>query len=158
MVALPPRSFTPCSNGSMSLIKLNWRPDKTEIRKFGVIFLVGCVIIGLAKFLAPFGLWQRNEQFGLILVLAGLFIGGVAIAIPRAALPFYWAWLSIAFITGNIMSRVLIIAMYFLIITPVGILSRIVGRDKLQLKRRSIGSYWHPIHLPKEIEMYERQF
>jgi hypothetical protein len=142
----------------MSLIKLNWRPNKTEIRKFGVIFLVGCGILGLAKYLAPFGLWHCNEQFGVILMFAGLFIGGVAIAIPRAALPFYWVWLSIAFVMGNIMSRVLIVAMYFLIITPVGFLSRIVGRDKLQLKRRSVGSYWHPIHLPKDIETYERQF
>jgi hypothetical protein len=76
----------------------------------------------------------------------------------KLALPFYWLWLGIAYVMGNIMSRVIITAIYLFIFTPMHFLSSLVGRDRLQLKKPQTDSFWLDISLPKEIERYERQF
>ncbi len=145
----------------MSLIKLNWKPEPKELRQFGAIFLAGCLLIGLIKYFWKWNwLFAQNQKQGLIFIALGLIVGGVALTGTRIALPFYWLWMSIAFVMGNIMSRVVIGAIYFLVITPLGFLGRIIGRDKLQLKKNPAAStYWLDVKpLPPEIKKYERQF
>ena len=143
----------------MSFVKLNWHPNKKELRQFGAIFLIGLVAIGSVKYFWPWEwLFTRDERFGLILIIVGLVVGLIALTGTRAALPFYWAWLGIAYVFGNIMGRVLVAAIYFLVMTPIGLLSRLVGRDRLQLKKPDGPSYWRKISLPKDIEQYGRQF
>lgn len=143
----------------MSLIKLNWRPNRVELRRFGAIFLAGFVAVGALKYFWPWGwLLSRNEGLGLVLIGIGLSVGLVALTGTRAALPFYWFWLGVAFVIGNIMNRVIMAAIFFLVVTPLALLNRFVGRDKLQLRKPDSASYWKQISLPKEIEQYERQF
>ena len=88
----------------------------------------------------------------------GIAVGAIGMTGTRLALPFYWIWLSIAYVIGNIMSRVMITAIYYLVFTPMRLISSLAGRDKLQLKRPQTDSYWHDISLSKEIDEYERQF
>lgn len=119
----------------------------------------GFVLIGLVKYLWPFEqLIAKNETAGLWLIAVGIVVGAIGLTGTRLALPFYWAWLGIAYVMGNVMSRVIMAAIYFMIVTPMHFLSAIAGRDKLQLKKRKTDSYWHDISLPTEIEKYERQF
>ena len=143
----------------MSFVKLNWHPNKREIRQFGAIFLTGFVTIGALKYFWP---WEwflsRDEGLGLILIVVGLVVGAIALTGTRVALPLYWAWLGIAYVLGNIMSRVIITAIFFLVVTPLGFLGRLVGRVRLSLSKPDGESYWQEISLPKEIERYERQF
>ena len=143
----------------MSFVKLNWHPNKKELRQFGAIFLTGFVAIGALKYFWPWEwLFSRNEKVGLILIIVGLIVGAIALTGMRVALPFYWAWLGIAYVFGNIMGRIIIAAIFFLVVTFLGLLSRLVRRDRLQLKKPDSTSYWQQISLPKEIEQYERQF
>ena len=143
----------------MSLIKLNWKPTPKQLRQFGAIFLIGFGLIGIVKYFGVLGWLVRPDQsLGLIFIVLGLVVGAVGLTGTPIALPFYWAWLSIAFVMGNIMSRVVIAVIYYLVITPLGLIGRVVGRDRLQLKRRVVDSYWHDIALPVEPEKYQRQF
>jgi len=143
----------------MPFVYLNWKPNKRELRNFGAIFMGGFVLIGLVKYLWPFERFiDKNETLGLWLIGIGIVVGAIGLTGTRLALPFYWAWLGIAFVMGNIMSRVIIAAIYFLLFTPMRLLSNLAGRDKLQLKKRQTNSYWLDISLPKEPEKYERQF
>ena len=95
---------------------------------------------------------------GIWLIAIGIIVGGIGLTGSRIALPLYWAWLGIAYVLGNVMSRVIVTLIYFLVFTPMGLLGKILGRDKLQLKRPNRDSYWQDISLPAEIEAYERQF
>ncbi len=143
----------------MALVRLNWKPNKRELRSFGVIFMGGFVLIGLVKYLWPFTwLISKNETLGLWLIGIGIIVGAIGLTGSRFALPLYWTWLGIAFVLGNIMSRVIITLIYFLLFTPMRILGSLLGRDKLQLKRPQTESYWLDISLPSEVEKYERQF
>lgn len=143
----------------MSLVNLNWTPGKKELRSFGAIFLAGFVFIGLVKYFWPFErILTQNKTIGFSLIVLGLVVGAIGLTGTKLALPFYWLWLGIAFVMGNIMSRVIITAIYFLLFTPMRFLSLLVGRDRLQLKKPKTDSYWLDISLPKEVEKYERQF
>ena len=143
----------------MSLIKLNWTPGRKELRSFGAIFLGGFVLIGLLKYFWPFErIFTQNKTVGFWLIVLGVVVGGIGLTGTKLALHFYWLWLGIAFVMVNIMSRIIIAAIYFLVFTPMRLISSLVGRDKLQLKKRTTNSYWLDISLPKEVEKYERQF
>ncbi len=143
----------------MSLVKLNWKPSPKELRQFGAIFGSGFLLIGLVKY---FWIWnwlfERNEKLGLIFILIGIVGGAIGLTGTKLALPLYWVWIGIAFVLGNIMSRVVITLIYYGVITPMSFIARLLGRDKLQLKKRAVQSYWQDISLPHEPEKYERQF
>jgi hypothetical protein len=143
----------------MPFVKLNWKPTPKQLRQFGVVFLTGFVLIGLVKYFWPFS-WgiTRDINTGWISILIGVIGGGLALTGTVAALPLYYLWMGIAFIIGNIMSRVIVVVIYYLVVTPVGLLGRLLGRDPLQLKKPDTDSYWRDISLPKEPEKYERQF
>ena len=143
----------------MAFVQLNWNPNKKELRSFGAIFMGGFVLIGLVKYFWPFErIFTQNKTAGLWIIGLGLFVGAIGLTGTKLALPFYWIWLGIAWVMGNIMSRLIITAIYFLVFTPMRFLSSLAGRDKLQLKKPGSDSYWHDISLPNEIEKYERQF
>lgn len=143
----------------MALVQLNWKPNTRELRNFGAIFMGGFVLIGLVKYFWPFErLISQDKTLGFWLMVVGVVVGLIGLTGTKLALPFYWVWLGIAYVMGNIMSRVIIAALYFLVFTPMRVLGNIFGRDKLQLKKPKGDSYWLDISLPKEIEKYERQF
>ena len=143
----------------MGFVALNWKPGKKELRSFGAIFMGGFVLIGLVKYFWPFErLITQDKTLGLWLMGIGIVVGAIGLTGTKIALPFYWAWLGIAYVMGNIMSRVIMALVYFLVFTPMRVLSDLAGRDKLQLKRPNGDSYWLDISLPKEAERYERQF
>lgn len=143
----------------MAIVSLNWKPNKKELRSFGAIFMGGFLLIGLVKYFWPFErIFTQNKTAGLWIIGIGVVVGAIGLTGTKLALPFYWIWLGIAYVMGNIMSRIIITAIYFLVFTPMHFLSSLAGRDKLQLKKPQMDSYWMDISLPKEIEKYERQF
>ena len=119
----------------------------------------GFLVIGLVKYFWPFErIFTQNKTFGLWAIGIALVVGGLGLTGTKLALPFYWVWLSIAWVMGNIVSRIIISAIYFLVFTPMRLIGNVLGRDKLQLKKPDRDSYWLDISLPKEPEKYERQF
>lgn len=143
----------------MPFVKLNWKPTPKQLRQFGVVFLTGFLAIGLVKYFWPFSRFiTRDETFGLVMILIGVIGGGIALTGTKLALPLYYLWMGVAFVMGNIMSRVIMVLIYYGVVTPLGLAARLVGRDRLQLKKTKTDSYWQDISLPKEPEKYERQF
>src|SRR5881392_2156559 len=99
----------------MALVKLNWKPTATELRKFGAVFMGGFLAIGLVKYFWPFAsVLTQNKTVGLWAIGLALVVGGIGLTGTKLALPFYWIWLSIAWVMGNIISRIIIGAIYFL--------------------------------------------
>lgn len=146
----------------MPLVKLNWTPNRKELRQFGAVFMGGFVLLGLVKYFWPFE-WtflflSKNETFGLWAMGIGIVVGAIGLTGSRIALPLYWGWLAIAFVLGNIISRIIISLIYFLLFTPMRVLGNLIGRDKLQLKKPKTDSYWLDIKFPQTAEEYEKQF
>ena len=143
----------------MSLVAINWNPNKQELRKFGLAMLVGFGLIGLAFMFWPWEwpiLRNTNAAIGCWIFAAVACVLGLTGT--RLALGVYVPWMGVAFVMGNIISRVLIITFYYLLITPMGLVMRLVGRDKLCLKKQDCGTYWVDHKGGGDRSSYERQF
>lgn len=131
----------------------NIKSDKKECRKFGLS--VGIVLVILAVILGYFGK-DSYVYFGSI---GGLLIISGVVA-PVLLLPLQKIWMSLAVILGFIMTRVILFVLFYLILTPTGLIARMFGKDFLDLKiKKDQVSYWN-IRETKNYEKLdtERQF
>jgi len=107
-----------------------------ELRKFGITMAVA---FGL--FAALF--WWRDKSYWNIVawIAAGFFVP--ALAFPTLLRPIEWTWMKIAGFLGAIMTRVLLTLTFYLVVTPLGWLMRLMGKDSLLLKRQQHrSSFW----------------
>jgi polyferredoxin len=136
----------------MALVEINWKPDKRELRKFGVAMIIGFGVLAALAYL-----WWELPTLALVFAIVGGVAGLLGLSGTRAAMIVYLPWMAIAFVMGNIVSRVLVAAFFYLMITPMGLLMRVFGKDALQRKNRR-ASYWDDLPPPPDRERYERQF
>jgi hypothetical protein len=137
----------------MALVTINWTPTPRELRKFGLAMIVGFALIGTV-FLLVLG----RPNAAIACYIFGAIAGILGLTGSKIALPVYWAWMAVAYVMGNIISRVLLTLFFYLLITPTGLLRRFFGHDPLQLHRRATASYWHDLPPIKNKKRYERQF
>lgn len=113
----------------------NIKSNPKDIRNFSLVFLAVSLIA------AWYFRGQGNRPVYLLIV-AGLFALG-AVFTPKILVPLQKAWMTIAIVLGNIMSTVILTLLYYAVVTPIGGLVRISGKDFLGLKPRSeLQSYW----------------
>ena len=130
------------------------RTEAQEARRFGVILPI------VLAALAGVSLWRGHPASAKVLV--GL--GGVALvaafAVPALWLRFFRAWMALAEIMGFVMTRVILGVFFFVILTPIGLVMRLFGRDALNTKfRDGLPTYWidkEPVE--SSFERYEKQF
>jgi hypothetical protein len=133
----------------MSLVRINWRPNVSERRKFGAVMLIGFGIISVLL------AWKGSRTAALWAAVIAVAAGALGLSGTAAAMPVYWLWMALAFVLGSIMSRLILSIFYYIILTPVALIMRAAGRDKLGLKEKQ-ESYWKDI--PDRPSSYERQF
>jgi len=139
----------------MSLVEINWRPEQRELRKFGIIAFVMLTVISLLLHFAV-GLatvWSAG------LSSLGLFIFLISLISARATRLIYLGLTLVAMPIGVTVSFVLLAAFYFLILTPVGLLFRLTGRDALSRKfEPDAESYWVKRRPAESPDRYFHQF
>jgi hypothetical protein len=70
----------------------------------------------------------------------------------------YTGWMIAAFPIGWTVSQIMLVILYFVVFTPVALVFRAIRRDPLQLRRRSVASYWTAKPPAAKAEDYFRQF
>lgn len=108
-------------------------------RSFGLLF--GAVFALLAAYGWFFKSWSSVVELSLLgLALAFVLLGFVA---PKILSPLNWLWFQLGQLLGKIVSPIVLGAIFFLLLTPVSLVTRLFGRDELRLKRKaSQTSYW----------------
>lgn len=111
--------------------------SKVVLRKFGL--LVGGVFLLI-------GVWiyySSQSLIGIIFLSIGVLLFVFGILLPDLLLRVYKVWMGLAFALGWIVSRVLLIILFYLVITPIGFLARVFRKEFLDLKfRDGKNSYW----------------
>jgi len=87
---------------------------------------------------------------GLLLMLAGL-------ARPLNLRPIYVAILAISAPIGWVVSKALAAVFFFLVLTPLGLFFRVIGRDPLSLRTRGKPTYWREYRTNEDPRAYYRQ-
>lgn len=131
----------------------NIKSRRKELRKFGITF---GIFLGL---LGGWFLWRDKEHYSYILILSVAFLL-LGLVVPIVLKPVYKVWMTLAVLLGWLMTRVILSVLFYLVVTPIGLLGRLFGKDFLDLKfDRNTDSYWI---LRKESKFqrknYENQF
>jgi len=114
----------------------NLETTPRKLREFGL--LVGAV---LCLFGGLF-LWRGREAYVYFFYL-GIPLVSLGILWPVSLRGLYQAWMGLALVLGWVVSRVLLTLLFYLTVTPIGILCRIRGKDFLDLKfKEGKDSYW----------------
>ena len=124
-----------------------------------VLRLFGAVWTPLALFSLAIWLHRRSAgpvPIGVVLgvALVALILGLLA---PRSLRMIYVALSFATAPIGWLVSRVALVAIYTLLITPIGLLLRLFGRDALGLGERR-ASYWSTRGEPRDSERHFRQY
>jgi hypothetical protein len=123
-----------------------------QLRKFGL--LISGVILVIAGYNYFFG----NPALVYLANIA-IILGIGALAYPHPLKPIYWVWMAIAVVLGWIMSRVILIVLFYLVLTPIGLIGRISGKRFLKLDfDREASSYWERREAQSDPKTCEKQF
>jgi len=118
-------------------------------RSFGIIFFVVFLLISVW----PMTDGQTIRIWSLVVSLIFLFLG---ILNSKILGPLNLAWIKFGEILGRFIAPIVMAIVFFLIITPIGLFMRIIGKDLLNTKFSKNNSYW--IKREKNIGTMKRQF
>jgi uncharacterized membrane protein len=129
------------------------KESKEDLRKFGLI--VGGVLLLIAALLFYF---EKPSAIYLTIFGGFLFLSGLVI--PQILKPLNKIWMGLAIILGFFMSRIIITVLFYIALTPISIIAKLVGKKFMILNfDKSPKTYWEKrtIIQKKQID-YERQF
>lgn len=113
------------------------KADKKGLRKFGLT--VGGVILLLSLFW-----WWRDGHWPVPLSSVGIILVGSGLIVPQALLFPHKIWMSAGVILGWFTTRIILSVIFYLIITPLGLIASLIGKKFLELDfRAQRKSYWN---------------
>ena len=105
--------------------------------------------------------WLLNRKGGLPVPVWTVWLGAGAmvlasLVVPRGFRGFYRAGMSVGFFIGQAVGKVLLVMFFLALVTPLGWVLRLMGKDLLALKRpRNASTYWIK---PRQTSDLDRQF
>lgn len=111
-------------------------PTLPSEKKFGLF--MSSIFFGLAIY----AYFQGSTIGALVPALIAGLLCAFALVVPNRLSRLNQLWFHFGLLLGKLVSPVVLGVMFFLLITPVAIFTRLLGRDALRLKRHSDNSYW----------------
>jgi hypothetical protein len=106
-------------------------------RNFGFLFAV------VFALLSAYAAYQGADAFRVYgWLIAGVAVSLVAVAAPGLLTPLNKAWMKLGELMGKVVSPLVLGVIFFVLITPIALITRLFGRDELRLKRANTNSYW----------------
>ena len=111
-------------------------------RSFGIVFAIFFSLVALSP------MRQQRPLRWWALALGLLFLA-IALARPVLLRPMNRLWTQLGLLLGRVVSPVVAGLLFFLVVTPLGLLFRALGKDPLCLARNpEVHSYWINRHPP----------
>ena len=104
-------------------------------KSFGIVFFVVFLLISLYPLL-------NNESIRLWSLIISIIFLILGILNSKILSPLNKIWFKFGILLGKIISPIIMGIIFFLVVTPTGIIMRLIGKDLLNLKYRDIQSYW----------------
>ena len=104
-----------------------------QLAGFGYVMAVAALVLA----------WIHGEwdTIGIVLVGIGAAFAIAALLAPRALTPLYRPWMRLAEALGWFNTRVLLMLIYYLVVTPIGLVLRLFRRSPLKVEEHD-GSLW----------------
>ena len=104
-------------------------------KSFGIVFFIFFLIIALWPLIND----ENIRLWSLIVSIIFLILG---IINSKILTPLNNLWFKFGLFLGKIVSPIVMGIIFFFIVTPTGIIMRIIGKDILNLKRNNLNTYW----------------
>jgi len=111
-------------------------------RSFGIVFFVVFLLIALYPLINDGNLRIWSALISLIFLVLGLLDSKILAPLNKL-------WFKFGIFLGKIISPLILGIIFFLVVTPIGILMRLFGKDVLNLKYNKNKSYWIEKNGPK---------
>ena len=123
---------------------------KTSSNKsFGIVFFIVFVIISL------YPLVNQEDIRIWSLFIAFIFLI-LALLNSKILTPMNKIWTRFGLFLGNFISPIVMGIIFFFVVTPIGLLMRLFGKDILNLKKNKFSTYW--IKKTNQKSNMEKQF
>ena len=104
-------------------------------KSFGIVFFVVFLLIALYPLLS-------NESIRLWSLIISIIFLVLGILNSNLLSPLNKLWFKFGILLGKIISPLIMGIIFFLVVTPIGLIMRLLGKDLLNLQYRDYQSYW----------------
>ena len=104
-------------------------------RNFGIVFSIVFLIISLWPLL------NQNDIRIWSLIISGIFLV-LGLINSKLLLPLNKIWFKFGILLGNFIAPIVMGIVYFMVVTPTGLIMRLLGKDLLNLKKNNKDTYW----------------
>lgn len=110
--------------------------ERGSAKNFGIVFATVFLIV--AAFL-----YISSNTIHYWALIAAVTFATVAVIKPRLLEPLNFVWFKFGMLLGAIIAPLVMMLVYFCVVTPTGLLMRMFGKDPLLLKKdASLKTYW----------------
>jgi hypothetical protein len=103
---------------------------------FGLFISAVFILISLYYYL------QSKNSFAALNFIISISFFAISIFIPKILYPLNLIWYKFGLLLGKFISPLVLGIMFFFILTPVSLITRLFGRDELKIKKSYTQSYW----------------
>ncbi len=114
------------------------KKDNTNLpsnRSFGLVFCLVFLIIALYPLINNEDIRVWSLIISILFILFGLMNSKILTPLNKI-------WFKFGLLLGRIVSPIIMGVIFFLVVTPIGLIMRIIGKDLLNLKFNNKNSYW----------------
>ena len=111
-------------------------------RSFGVVFFIFFLFISLYPLINDGEVRLWSLLISLIFLVLGIFKSKILTPLNKV-------WFKFGILIGSVISPIIMGIIFFLIVTPIGLFMRAIGKDLLNLKYNNNKSYWIEKNGPK---------
>jgi saxitoxin biosynthesis operon SxtJ-like protein len=138
---------------------MNWadidlHPTNRILRQFAAAWLIVLGALGANQWLL-----RDNSRGGIALLGVAVVVGGIGLLRPQSLRWVFIVLTIAAFPLGWVVSQVMLLVLFALVVTPVALLFKITGRDRLSRRRTpERPTYWKPKTAIHDVRRYLRQY
>ena len=111
-------------------------------KSFGIVFFTVFLLIALYPLI-------KNENVRLWSLTVSFIILIITLFYPKFLDPLNKLWFKFGIFLGKIISPIIMGFIFFLVVTPIGLIMKLLGKDILNLKYNDYKSYWIEKNGPK---------
>jgi hypothetical protein len=137
------------------VIELNRNPSRSQLRWFAGLWFPA--FWGLVGFLLYRRLGAGPIPYTVWAAAAAVSVAGLIA--PRFMRWVYLGMMTVTYPIGWTVSNLILMLVYYLVLTPTGVIMRLVGRDPMQRElERDVPTYWVPRETDRSPSRYFRQY
>ena len=104
-------------------------------RSFGIVFFIVFLLITLYPLINSGEIRIWSAVIALIFLVLGILNSNILSPLNKL-------WFKFGIFLGKIISPIIMGIIFFLVVTPIGLIMRLIGKDVLNLKYSNHKSYW----------------